>query len=729
MLAALLMAGAAFTACSDKDNIIAEQPDVVKTYKMVVDASIGDDTKTRALYFGGSSLKAKWASTDQVSVFPASSTSTLLGTLTTEGSDDAHTTLSGDLTTLPAVNDNLNLLFPRATWDYTGQKGILSGNDENSIEKKYDYALASVKVTAVPSNAITTDAANFRNQQAIVKFTLKDKTTDAAINASKLTISAASNKLVTKKTLVGIGDKIYHSGYTADDGTGTGGEGYEKLVDGDLDTKWCQDKPSGDWYIEFHTASPIKVDGYMLRTGGDTKTNSGRNPKSWELKGKNEGDSNWTTIDAKSNNNDMPAENEASRDFDADAPGTYQYFRLDITANQGDGGYMQLSEMKLFTTATEATEINAYGPIVVTPASATATNELTVALRNENVGADTYNLTAVVDGIAYTLGQPSVTFENGKYYEITAKLTKQTTIDLSTVTTDITVPDGFTLTGTLDGAHKISIADGATVTLDGVTIVGDHGDWYQYAGITCLGDAIIILKDGKTNTVNGNYGDYPGIQAGDADKTLTITGTGSLIAHSNGTGAGIGSVRDQTCGNIVISGGTITATNDHYGAGIGSGYNGVCGTITISGGTIMATGGNAAAGIGSGYVASCDAITISGGTITATGGNNAAGIGSGESSSCGNITITGGTITATGGNYAAGIGSGCAAENKSASCGTITITNGVTQVTATKGDGAPNSIGKGTAGNNATNTCGTVTIGGVVGAISTSPYTYQPQLN
>ena len=167
MLAALLMAGAAFTACSDKDNIIEEQPTAAKTYKMTVDASIGDDAKTRALYFDNTSLKAKWASTDQVSVFPASSTSTLLGTLTAAESDDAHTTLSGDLTPPPAVDDYLNLLFPRATWDYTGQKGILNEN-ENSIEKKYDYALASVKVTAVSGNAITTDAANFENRKAVI---------------------------------------------------------------------------------------------------------------------------------------------------------------------------------------------------------------------------------------------------------------------------------------------------------------------------------------------------------------------------------------------------------------------------------------------------------------------------------------------------------------------------------------------------------------------------------
>ncbi|MBO4612195.1 MAG: hypothetical protein J5671_03390, partial [Bacteroidaceae bacterium] len=81
------------------------------------------------------------------------------------------------------------------------------------------------------------------------------------------------------------------------------------------------------------------------------------------------------------------------------------------------------------------------------------------------------------------------------------------------------------------------------------------------------------------------------------------------------------------------------------------------------------------------------------------------------------ITISGGTIIATGGEQAAGIGGGCFAT----SCGTITIQNTVTRVTATKGDSAPNSIGAGDYGS-----CGTVKIGGVTGAISTSPYTYEP---
>ena len=314
-------------------------------------------------------------------------------------------------------------------------------------------------------------------------------------------------------------------------------------------------------------------------------------------------------------------------------------------------------------------------------------------------------------------------------------------VDLSKLTENTELKDGDVLTGTLAANVKISIADGATVTLDGVTINGVNDNDYKWAGITCLGDATIILTG--ENTVKGFMQSYPGIYV-PVNKTVTIQGSGSLTASSSDIsgvgGAGIGSGYQLACGNITIMGGSITAMGSSGAAGIGSGNNGSCGNITITGGTINASANTGAAGIGSGSNGSlCGDITITGGDITATGGSNAAGIGSGNSTSCGNITITGGTINATGTTQAAGIGSGYAANNKTASCGTITITNGVTSVTATKGNSTvPNSIGVGKSGNNnATNTCGTVTIGctldtngnpvgGTTGAISESPYTYQP---
>ena len=262
------------------------------------------------------------------------------------------------------------------------------------------------------------------------------------------------------------------------------------------------------------------------------------------------------------------------------------------------------------------------------------------------------------------------------------------------------------LTGTLGNNVKISIANGATVTLNNATINGENEYSCQWAGLNCLGDATIILKDGTTNTVKGFNSNYPGIHV-PSGSTLTIQGTGTLDARSNGWASGIGGGWSIASGNITINGGTITATGGNNGAGIGCGKT-PCGNISITGGTVEATGGSNAAGIGGSTDTSCGTITISGGTVTATGGSSGAGIGSGcrqsSSSSCETITISGGCVTAKGGSGSAGIGSG-----SNASCGDITIENTVTSVSATKGsNSAQNSIGKGYNG-----TCGTVKFGNV----------------
>ncbi len=299
----------------------------------------------------------------------------------------------------------------------------------------------------------------------------------------------------------------------------------------------------------------------------------------------------------------------------------------------------------------------------------------------------------------------NVYYEDGAYvnggdtYLTQDEIVYPAPIDLSALTEDYEAKDGDILTGTLGENVKISIADGATVTLKDVTINGVHDEDYQWAGITCNGNAKLILEG--ENNVKGFYEDYPGIFV-PVDKTLTIDGTGSLNASSNGWGAGIGGGYESNCGNIIIEGGTVTAEGGNNSAGIGSGFfESICGDITINGGTVIANGGEYAAGIGSGFLESiCGDITINGGTVTANGGDGAAGIGGAQESNCGDITINGGTVIANGGEYAAGIGSG-----NNGNCGNIIIADTVTKVTAIKGEDAQNSIGGGYGGS-----CGTVTI-------------------
>ena len=289
------------------------------------------------------------------------------------------------------------------------------------------------------------------------------------------------------------------------------------------------------------------------------------------------------------------------------------------------------------------------------------------------------------------------------------------TVDLSTITKSYVAQDGDVLTGTFNtniltqlNPVKISIADGASITLRDATILGidefkdkENGPdehFYEYAGITCLGDATITLEG--TNHVRGFAKGYPGIHV-PKNKTLVIQGDGSLYVDCNGDASAIGDgncvgrsgnitiksgtieatgvggpgigVReeDNSCGIITIQGGNIRATGSKTAAGIGGDYLHSGGIIIIEGGTIEARGGEDGAGIGGGNGGHGGSITINGGTIKAYGGSEAAGIGGGEDGSGGDIRIYGGTIEAYGGEFAAGIGGGDGAWG-----GAIWITGG-----------------------------------------------------
>ncbi len=204
-------------------------------------------------------------------------------------------------------------------------------------------------------------------------------------------------------------------------------------------------------------------------------------------------------------------------------------------------------------------------------------------------------------------------------------------VDLSTLTGSYTAQDGEILSGTT--SQTITIADDASITLNGVTITG---------GIVCAGTAEITLVG--TNSVTGfsrydsNINAYrytAGIQIGGSGTTLTINGDGSLTANGAQYAAGIGLngawnvTEDVIGGNIVINGGNITANGGVGAAGIGAGFTkdqnnsserkAIVGNITIKGGTVTAVG------------------------VTAVGGNGADGIGAGDNIY--NATYQIGTVT------------------------------------------------------------------------------------
>lgn len=196
-----------------------------------------------------------------------------------------------------------------------------------------------------------------------------------------------------------------------------------------------------------------------------------------------------------------------------------------------------------------------------------------------------------------------------------AKKPKHVQVDLDTLTAPYVAQDGDVLTGTA-GSYKITIADKATVILNGVDIthIPDVA-LYEYAGLTCEGDATIVLAKGMSNKVKGGYENRPGIYVAKG-KTLTIKGPGSLESSSQGWAAGIGGGKDLECGNIVIEEGIVIAKGGNNAAAIGSGWLGSCGDIVIRPTVTLVTlirEGNGGGYIGAGKDGSCGKVTIADG--------------------------------------------------------------------------------------------------------------------
>jgi len=126
------------------------------------------------------------------------------------------------------------------------------------------------------------------------------------------------------------------------------GEKGDKLFDGIYtgNNKWCS--VADPKFVEFKTSSAVQVNGYTLITGNDNSSNPGRNPKSWVLKANLDGSDNWTTIASVSNDNTMMDVDYTPFDFQMDVPGTYRYFRLEVSEVHNNDLILQLGELQLF---------------------------------------------------------------------------------------------------------------------------------------------------------------------------------------------------------------------------------------------------------------------------------------------------------------------------------------------------------------------------------------------
>lgn len=101
------------------------------------------------------------------------------------------------------------------------------------------------------------------------------------------------------------------------------------LTDGLAATKWLVLAPTA--HVDYTLAKPTTVVRYALTSGNDFP---GRDPKDWRVQGSDDGRT-WTTVDSQSGQDF--ADRDQRREFTVKTPGSFSHYRLDVTANHGDG--------------------------------------------------------------------------------------------------------------------------------------------------------------------------------------------------------------------------------------------------------------------------------------------------------------------------------------------------------------------------------------------------------
>ncbi|MFJ4326309.1 GH92 family glycosyl hydrolase [Streptomyces tricolor] len=119
------------------------------------------------------------------------------------------------------------------------------------------------------------------------------------------------------------------------------GEVKENLVDGEPGTKWLTFAPTG--WVEFDLDKPVRITTYALTSANDYAE---RDPRDWTLKGSTDG-KDWKTVDTRSG--ETFAERFRTMSYDLAEPAEYQYFRLEVTRNNGAADILQLADVQLST--------------------------------------------------------------------------------------------------------------------------------------------------------------------------------------------------------------------------------------------------------------------------------------------------------------------------------------------------------------------------------------------
>jgi len=665
-LAALLMAGAAFTACTSEEQsastadpvetVANEQPvqSASPAYRISIPASFGEGSETRAVVFNSETgaLDAEFTTGDIIIVTIISegdnqTATTILkpdkaggsaNLVPYSGSTVSFTKYSGTMTTEPPTpvtltgNETLFLEYHGSGinefFDYTGLYTDPVGTPQVGTLANlslFDYATATVQVTGITGNetdgyTLTTTEAAFENQQSMYKFTFTGL--PSGVGVKTVTIHSDKDRLVAaySPTLVVLGtavtapvDPIAYGDITIDLGDAASSSNstvYAALRFDPLD-------------------SETETDDITFTVTG-TDDNTYTVTKTTRAGGFQNGKYYASTI----------------------ALDTYRVYTAKDT-------YTVEPIPENATTVTSTTYPWSAGTYVV-KGNVTISHSVGLAGDVKLILKDGASLT--IDG--YICGSNNTNYSLEIYGQAagTGKLTVDNGTSVSNnsngmTVKNLTVHGGETevntnRTSTMDGIYSsgpITVYNGKVTasSSNGCGIKIKYSDLFVYGGeVNATADKDdAILFDNSDESTGSN---------------LTISG-GSVTAESKYKGAGIhfkGGI-DQ----ITVSGGKLTiiggeSSSSYYAYGLYfDPYS--AGTFTISGGTVDISGGKASSSRqGGDGILFYGTFNVTGGSLTVHGGEGSDTKDGGHGiyfKRGGNLTVNGGTVNITGGKSANGV--------------------------------------------------------------------------
>jgi hypothetical protein len=155
-----------------------------------------------------------------------------------------------------------------------------------------------------------------------------------AANAAGASASSAEDSATPAHPLVNVA-----TGGSANDSANNPANA-SNAFDRNSGSQWFYSGVSG--WLQYDLGHTETVQRYTVISSSDRVA---RDPKDWQFQGSNDGTA-WTTLDTQSGQ--AYAQRYEMKSFTVASPAAYRYYRLNITANNGDTGFTDLSEFGLF---------------------------------------------------------------------------------------------------------------------------------------------------------------------------------------------------------------------------------------------------------------------------------------------------------------------------------------------------------------------------------------------